>query len=285
MMTSLLAQKTNDTTQEDLRQLMEEVRRIPRLTPEQERELGRRCAEGDEDAIRQMVSANMGLVIAIARRYYNGNVPLQDLIQEGSIGLMTAAKKYDYSLNYRFSTYASKWIRQRVLRCAVEHENPVRIPVHTADKIHKVTKIQKALRLELEREPTTEELAERCQLSVEKTEELLRLQPQVLSLDAPLGEADSVGDLVEDVRSPQPQQLLAHRELLEIVDRLLAMLPERQKQILRLYFGMADGTCHSFEEIGQMLGISKERARQIKQQAMRRLKQLGTDIGLEEFLE
>lgn len=284
-MASLLAQKPDFTTQEELRQLMEEVRRIPRLTPEQEQELGRRCAAGDEEAIRHMVSANMGLVIAIARRYYNGTVPLQDLIQEGSIGLMTAAKKFDYTLNYRFSTYASKWIRQRVIRCAVEHENPLRIPVHTADRIHKLTQVQKVLRVELEREPTIEELAQQCQLSVEKTEELLQLQPQILSLDAPVGEADSVGDLVEDVRSPQPQQLLVHRELLEIVDRLLAMLPERHQQILRLYFGMTDGTCHSFEEIGQMLGISKERARQIKQQAMRKLKQLGTDVGLEDFLE
>ena len=284
-MENTLANRPHVTTEEDVRQLMEEVRRIPRLTPEQERELARRCAEGDEEALRQMVSANMGLVIAIARRYYNGAVSLQDLIQEGSIGLMTAAKKFDYTLNYRFSTYASKWIRQRVIRCAVDHDNPVRIPAHTADKIRKVTQMQKILQVELERAPTIAELAQHCQLSVERTEQLLRLQPQVLSLDAPMGEVDAVSDLVEDVRSPQPQQLLVHRELLQVVDHLLSLLPERQRRILRLYFGMEDGKCHSFEEIGHKLGISKERARQIKQQAMRKLRQLGTDIGLEDFLE
>ena len=282
-MTALLANKPDFAAQEDVGQLMEEIRQIPRLSPEEERELARRCAQGDEDAIRQMVSANM--VVAVARRYYNGSVPLLDLIQEGSIGLLTAAKKFDYTRDYRFSTYATKWIRQGVLRYATEHGHPVRIPEHMADKIRKATQVQKMLLLELGREPSLEELAAHCQLPVDKMEQLLQMRPELVSLDAPIGEEDAVGDLVEDVRSPQPQQALVSQELQRIMDKLLSMLNERQSRILRLHFGMEDGVCHSLEEIGGILGISKERARQIEQQAMRKLMRLGEDIGLEDFLE
>jgi len=284
-MTSMLANKPDFTTEEEVRQFMQEVRSVPLLSPEEERELARRCAEGDEEAVRQMVSANMRLVVAIARRYYSGTVPLSDLIQEGSIGLIAAAKKYDYTRDCRFSTYASKWIRQGVIRCAIDHSNPVRVPAHTADRIRKVVQASKSLQMELEREPTLAEIAESTQIPEEKVAQLLQLQPQLVSLDAPIGEVDAVGDLVEDVRAPEPQEALMQQELLQTMEKLLTMLPERQQQILRLHFGLEDGLCHSLEEIGGMLGISKERARQIEGQAMRKLKRLGADIGLEDFLE
>jgi len=284
-MTSMLANKPDFTTEEEVRQFMQEVRSVPLLSPEEERELARRCAEGDEEAVRQMVSANMRLVVAIARRYYSGTVPLSDLIQEGSIGLIAAAKKYDYTRDCRFSTYASKWVRQGVIRCAIDHSNPVRVPAHTADRIRKVVQASKSLQMELEREPTLAEIAESTQIPEEKVAQLLQLQPQLVSLDAPIGEVDAVGDLVEDVRAPEPQEALMQQELLQTMEKLLTMLPERQQQILRLHFGLEDGLCHSLEEIGGMLGISKERARQIEGQAMRKLKRLGADIGLEDFLE
>lgn len=284
-MTSLLANKPDFTTEEDVRQFMEEVRSVPRLTPEEERELARRCAEGDEAAISQMVSANMRLVVAIARRYCSTNVSLADLIQEGSIGLLTAAKKFDYTLDYRFSTYASKWIRQRVIRYVAENSNAVRVPVHMVDKIRKVVQTQKALQQELEREPTLAEIAARVQLPEEKVAQLLQMQPQLVSLDAPVGEENAIGDLVEDVRSPKPMDALVQQELLQTMDKLLSMLNERQQQILRLHYGLEDGVCHSLEEIGSMLRISKERARQIESQAMRKLKQLAANNGLEDFLE
>lgn len=284
-MSSLLANKPNVTNEEDVRQYLDEIRSVPRLTEQQERELAMRCAQGDEEAIRHMVSANLRLVVSIARRYYNGAVPLPDLIQEGAIGLITAAKKFDYTLDYRFSTYASKWIRQGVIRCAINNENPVRVPAHTAAWIRKVVQAQNALRLELEREPDVGEIAGYCQLSQERTAQLLQLQPQLISLDAPAGEEDAIGSLVEDVRSPEPQQAVIRQEMMCLLEGLLSQLPERQQRVLRLHFGIEDGKCHSFEEIGNLLGVSKERARQIEGQAMRKLKKTGTDIGLEDFLE
>ena len=284
-MSSLLANKPNVTNEEDVRQYLDEIRSVPRLTEQQERELAMRCAQGDEEAIRHMVSANLRLVVSIARRYYNGAVPLPDLIQEGAIGLITAAKKFDYTLDYRFSTYASKWIRQGVIRCAINNENPVRVPAHTAAWIRKVVQAQNALRLELEREPDVGEIAGYCQLSQERTAQLLQLQPQLISLDAPAGEEDAIGSLVEDVRSPEPQQAVIRQEMMRLLEGLLSQLPERQQRVLRLHFGIEDGKCHSFEEIGNLWGVSKERARQIEGQAMRKLKKTGTDIGLEDFLE
>lgn len=284
-MDSLLASKPNLNTEEDVRQYLEDIRSVPMLTPEEERTLAIRCAQGDEEAIDQMVSANMRLVVAIARRYYNGNVPLSDLIQEGAIGLITAAKKFDYAREYRFSTYASKWIRQGVIRCIANNTNPVRVPVHTATWIRKVLKAQNELRLSLEREPELAEIAKHCDLTEERTAQLLQLQPQLVSLDAPAGETDAIGSLVEDVRSPQPQQLVFQREMLELMDSLLAQLPDRHRRVLQLRYGMEDETCHSFEEIGTMLGVSKERARQIEGQAMRKLKALAREKKLEDFLE
>ena len=284
-MTAILENASPMTTEEDVRQFMEEIRRFPLLTAEEERELAKRCAQGDEEAIDQMVSANMRLVVAIARRYSSADIPLPDLIQEGSIGLMAAAKKFDYTMNYRFSTYASKWIRQRVLRYIAENHNQVRIPVHMVDKIRKVTQIQKALQQELEREPTLAEIADRIQLPEEKVAQLLQLQPQLVSLDAPLGEENAIGDLVEDVRSPKPMDALMQQELLQTMDKLLSTLNARQQQILRLHYGLEDGVCHSLEEIGGILGISKERTRQIERQAMRKLKALAANNGLEDYLE
>ena len=271
--------------EEDIRRLLEDIDSIPLLTEQQERELAIRCAQGDEQAIEQMVCANLRLVVAIARRFTGFRVPLADLVQEGAIGLMAAAKKFDYTRGYRFSTYASKVIRQRVTLCAVENQSTVRIPVHMVEQIHRVTKIQNQLRQSLDREPTLEEIGDRCDLSADKVSQLLQLQPELISLDAPVGEVDAVGNLVEDVRSPHPLQTLMSRELLEQMGSLMGQLPVRQQRILRLHYGMEDDKCHSFEEIGNMLGISKERARQIENQALRKLRSLAKDMGLEDFLE
>lgn len=271
--------------EEDIRRLLEDINSIPRLTEQQEQELAIRCAQGDEQAIDQMVSANLRLVVAIARRYYNGTVPLADLVQEGAIGLMTAAKKFDYTRGYRLSTYASKLIRNSVMHYAVENMNTVRIPPHMVAQIHRVTQVQSQLRQSMEREPTLEEIGAQCDLSADKVSQLLQLKPELLSLDAPVGEHDAVGNLVEDVRSPHPLQTLMSRELLERMGSLIAQLPERQQRILRLHYGMEDDKCHSFEEIGNMFGFSKERARQIENQALRKLRYLAKNMGLEDFLE
>ena len=273
--------------EDDIRQYLREIRQIPRLTPEEERELARRCAQGDEEAIRKMVNANLRLAVSVAKEYSGRGVPLMDLIQEGSIGLLAAARKFDYTRDLRFSTYATKWIRQGVTRCLLNHAGAIRVPVHTAERMRKVQAAQAVLRQEQGTEPTAEEIAARVDMPREKVAQLLQLSPDVCSLDVPVGDEDksSFGNLLEDLEAPQPQEELVRKELNDAIDRLLSNLTERQRTILRLHFGMEDGVCHSLEEIGQKLGISKERVRQVEKQAMDKLQALGTSMGLEDFLE
>ena len=273
--------------EDDIRQYLREIRQIPRLTPEEERELARRCAQGDEEAIRKMVNANLRLVVSVAKEYSGRGVPLMDLIQEGSIGLLAAARKFDYTRDLRFSTYATKWIRQGVTRCLLNHGGAIRVPVHTAERMRKVQAAQAVLRQEQGTEPTAEEIAARVDMPREKVAELLQLSPDVCSLDVPVGDEDksSFGNLIEDLEAPQPQEELVRKELNDAIDRLLSNLTQRQQTILRLHFGMEDGVCHSLEEIGQKLGISKERVRQVEKQAMDKLQAMGASMGLEDFLE
>ncbi len=269
--------------EEDMHQYIHEIQQIPQLTAQQERALAQRCAQGDQEAIRQMVSANLRLVVSVARSYAGRGVPLLDLIQEGSIGLLAAAKKFDYTLDYRFSTYATKWIRQGITRYLENHTELIRVPAHTAERIRRLMQTKAQMLQKNGAEPSLEELAEQCGLPTDKVEKLLLLQPQLVSLDAPVGEDSNMAVLLEDVHTPQPQQVLVREELRGTLEKLLSMLEERQQQVLRLHFGM-DGEAYSLEEIGAHLDISKERVRQIEKQAMDKLKKLGADMGLEDFL-
>ena len=291
-MTSGLAQLQNKepvtrTCDDDMQQYLQEIRQFPLLSAEEERTLAMACKQGDEEAIRQMVSSNLRLVVSVAREYAGRGVPLLDLIQEGSIGLLVAAKKFDYTLENRFSTYATKWIRQGVTRCLMNHAQLIRVPLHTAEKMRKVLLAKAALLQQTGQEPTYEEIAEYCDMPVDKVQQLLQLNTETCSLDAPAGEADdaTLGVLLEDILSPQPEEELVRQELKRTMDELLATLTERQRMVLRLHFGMEDGVCYSLEQISIRFGVSKERVRQIERQAMDRLQKLGAGLGLEDFLK
>lgn len=288
-MTELL-EKQKDVTvssgDDDVRQFLREIREFPRLTVEQERSLARRCAEGDEDAIRNMVNSNLRLVVSIAREYAGRGVALLDLIQEGSIGLLVAARKFDYTLEYRFSTYATKWIRQGVTRCLLNHAGLIRVPLHTAERMRKIDVTRASLRQENGEEPTNAQIAQASGIPENKVAELISLMPEVFSLDIPTGEGEegSLHTLLEDIQAPQPYEELVRRELEHTIEMLLSILNDRQRLILRLHYGLEDGTCHSLEEIGKRMNISKERVRQIERQAMDILMKNGESLGLEDFL-
>ena len=284
-MIPVLDQPVHEASGEDMRQYLRDIGRYRVLTPEEELALAQRCAQGDEEAIRRLVNSNLRLVVSVAREYAGRGVPLLDLIQEGSVGLLAAAKKFDYTRQFRFSTYATKWIRQGITRCILDHGGLIRVPGHTAERIRRVTKTRTVLTQQLGREPEVEELAQACELTAQRVEQLLSLVPQVCSLDAPAGEEEgSLGLLLKDLTAPEPQQLLIREELKRILEQLLAQLTPRQQNILRLHFGLEDGDCHSLEAISVREGVSKERVRQIEAQAMERLRQLGGELGLEDFL-
>lgn len=272
--------------EDNVQQYLHDIRQFPRLTPAQEQALARRCAQGDEEAVRAMVNANLRLVVSIAREYAGRGVPMLDLIQEGSIGLLTAAKKFDYTYDLRFSTYATKWIRQGVTRCLMNHGGMIRVPLHTLERMRKVHAARGRLLQQTGQEPTAAQLASECEIPEDKVVQLLRLEPEICSLDAPAGEEEgSLGILLEDDLAAQPQEEMVRRELKQMLDGLLGLLGGRQRAVLRMHYGMEDGVCYSLEQIGKHLGISKERARQIERQAMAKLQQMGTPMGLEDFLE
>ena len=275
------------TADEDMRQYLSEIRSYPLLSEQEERELAARCAQGDEDAIRTMVNSNLRLVVSVAKSYAGRGVALMDLIQEGSIGLLAAARKFDYTRECRFSTYATKWIRQGISRCLLNHAGPIRVPAYTAERMKKVLSARAELHQQLGEEPSEQQIARRAGTTEERVRELLNLIPEVCSLDIPTGDSEegSLGDLLKDVSAPEPQEELVRQELEHTMETLLGALNPRQQTVLKLHFGMEDGNCYSLEQIGNRLGISKERARQIEKQAMDKLQKIGASMGLEDFLQ
>ncbi len=281
-MSNALFEKEQDTA---VGQYLSEIRQFPLLSQQEEKELAKRCAAGDEEAIRTMVNSNLRLVVSVAKGYMGRGAPLLDMIQEGSIGLVTAARKFDPSMDRRFSTYATEWIREGVRRCVKDHSELIRVPRYTADKIKKLLQVRQELQ-QNGQEIDLEQLAALSGIPGKKAEELLSLLPEIWSLDAPVGQEDStLRLLLEDHHAPEPQEEMIRQEMKRTLETLLGKLPERQRTVLSLRFGMEDGRCHTLTEIGEQLGISKQRARQIEHQAMDRLQKLGADLGLEDFLD
>lgn len=278
--------KANENYTEDgLSVFLEEIRQYPLLTADEEKELARRFAAGDEDAVRRLVSCNLRLVVSIAKEYAGRGISLLELIQGGNFGLVLAARKFDPDKECRFSTYATEWIHQGVRNCFKQNGSLIRVASYTADRVRKVITARNALEKENGEAPTEEEIAERCGFTVETVKELLGYDLDVVSLETPVGEDGTLGMMLENSDSDQPEKRLAREELERILELLLSRLEERQALVVRLHFGLADGECHSLEEIGKLLKISKERVRQIEKSAKDRLKKMGVDFGLEDFLD
>ena len=261
---------------EPLKIYLNEIGQIPLLSEEEERELGRRSAQGDESARRKLEEGHLRLVVSLAKRYTGRGVQLMDLIQEGNMGLMRAAEKYDYTKENRFSTYASWWIKEAMQRAIDQQAREIRVPVHVAENMKRVQKISKELQQELGREPLPKEIAEKLgNKTEEEVKDILSYLQNPVSLETPVGEdgENSLGDMVEDKREATPEEAMDVLVRKEEVSELLASLTERERQVIGLRYGLEDGSTHTLEEIGGILNVTRERVRQIEARAMEKLRE------------
>ena len=269
-----------------VRMYLKEIGRISLLSLEEETELSERIANGDEEAKNILAESNLRLVVSIAKRYVGRGMLFLDLIQEGNIGLMKAVEKFDANKGYKFSTYATWWIRQAITRAIADQARTIRVPVHMVETINKLSRFQRQLTLELNREPTDEELAKKMNIPVDKVREIIKIAQEPVSLDTPIGEEDDshLGDFVKDERSMSPEEYTIHEMLKDEIGDVLLTLTEREEQVLRLRFGLDDGSCKTLEEVGQMFGVTRERIRQIEAKALRKLRHPSRSRKLKDFL-
>lgn len=263
---------------DSMKAYLQEIGAVDRLTPEEEIEIGRRAAQGDPEAKEIMINANLRLVVAMARKFLNRGLSYQDLIQEGNIGLMRAVEKFDPDKGFRFSTYATWWIRQSLTRAIADQSRDIRIPVHTTEQIYKIKKIQRELFQEFNREPTPEEIAEKIpSMDAAKVTDLLSVSQDTISLESPTGDEEdsTLGDFIKDDSIKGPEDVFKSEALKDQIDKVLKELPEREEAIVRMRFGLdGTGTVKTLDEVGKIYGITKERVRQIENKAMRRLKMI-----------
>jgi len=270
-----------------VRMYLKEIGRVQLLTAENEVELARRIEEGDEEAKRRLAEANLRLVVSIAKRYVGRGMLFLDLIQEGNLGLIKAVEKFDYRKGYKFSTYATWWIRQAITRAIADQARTIRIPVHMVETINKLIRVQRHLLQELGREPTAEEIAEEMDVSVERVREILKVAQEPVSLETPIGEEEDshLGDFIEDEDAPAPAEAASYLLLREQIGEVLSSLTPREQRVLELRFGLDDGRARTLEEVGQVFGVTRERIRQIEAKALRKLRHPSRSKKLKDYLE
>ncbi|WAM31154.1 RNA polymerase sigma factor RpoD [Caldicellulosiruptor naganoensis] len=270
-----------------VRMYLKEIGKIPLLTPEEEIELAKRIEQGDEEAKKRLAEANLRLVVSIAKRYVGRGMLFLDLIQEGNLGLLKAVEKFDYRKGYKFSTYATWWIRQAITRAIADQARTIRIPVHMVETINKLVRVSRQLLQEKGREPTPEEIAKEMNMPVEKVREILKIAQEPVSLETPIGEEEDshLGDFIPDDDALAPSEAAAHSMLKEQLMEVLDSLNEREKKVLKLRFGLEDGRARTLEEVGREFNVTRERIRQIEAKALRKLRHPSRSKKLKDFLE
>ena len=269
-----------------VRMYLKEIGKVPLLTADEEIALAKKMEKGDEEAKKRLCEANLRLVVSIAKRYVGRGMLFLDLIQEGNLGLIKAVDKFDYRKGYKFSTYATWWIRQAITRAVADQARTIRIPVHMVETINKLVRVQRQLVQELSREPTPEEVAEKMEISVEKVQQIQRIAQEPISLESPVGEEEdsSLGDFISDPHALDPYEYTAKMKLREELDAVLATLTEREERVLRLRFGLIDGRQRTLEEVGKEFNVTRERIRQIEAKALRKLKHPSRSKKLKDFM-
>ncbi len=275
------------STEDPVRMYLKEIGKVPLLTAEQEIELAKRMEEGDEEAKKKLAEANLRLVVSIAKRYVGRGMLFLDLIQEGNLGLIKAVEKFDYRKGYKFSTYATWWIRQAITRAIADQARTIRIPVHMVETINKLIRVSRQLLQELGREPTSEEIAEEMNMPVERVREILKISQEPVSLETPIGEEEDshLGDFIQDENVPVPADAAAFTLLKEQLVEVLGTLTEREQKVLRLRFGLDDGRARTLEEVGKEFDVTRERIRQIEAKALRKLRHPSRSRKLKDYLE
>ncbi len=270
-----------------VRMYLKEIGRVDLLSANEEIELAERIEEGDEEAKRRLAEANLRLVVSIAKRYVGRGMLFLDLIQEGNMGLMKAVEKFDYRKGFKFSTYATWWIRQAITRAIADQARTIRIPVHMVETINKLIRVQRQLLQDLGREPTPEEIGEDMELTPDKVREILKIAQEPVSLETPIGEEDDshLGDFIEDQEATSPSEHAAYELLKEQLEDVLDTLTDREENVLRLRFGLDDGRTRTLEEVGKVFGVTRERIRQIEAKALRKLRHPSRSKRLKDFLE
>jgi len=281
------ASEEKNALDDPVRMYLKEIGKVPLLTAEEEIELAKKIEKNDEEAKQKLIEANLRLVVSIAKRYIGRGLSFLDLIQEGNIGLVKAVEKYDWRRGYKFSTYATWWIRQAITRAIADQARTIRIPVHMVETINKLIRVQRKLVQELGREPLPEEIASEMQMPVDKIQHILKISQEPISLEAPVGEEEDsqLGDLLPDEQSLSPQEAATHELLKGQIQEVLHYLSPREQKILKMRFGLEDGKSHTLEEVGQEFGVTRERIRQIEAKALVRLKKHREGKRLKDYLK